>query len=30
MIVTTTPTIEGHEVQRYCGIVFAKVIWWGS
>lgn len=30
MIVTTTPTIEGQEVQRYCGIVFAKVIWWGS
>jgi len=30
MIVTTTPTVEGHDVQRYCGIVFAKVIWWGG
>ncbi|AUX70717.1 hypothetical protein CHX26_00385 [Porphyrobacter sp. HT-58-2] len=26
MIVTTTPTIEGHPIQQYCGIVTGEVI----
>lgn len=26
VIVTTTPTIEGHPIQQYCGIVTGEVI----
>lgn len=26
IIVTTTPTIEGHPIQEYCGIVVGEVI----
>ena len=26
IIVTTTPTIEGHPIQQYCGIVTGEVI----
>lgn len=27
MIVTTTTTVEGHDIQRYCGIVNGNVAW---
>lgn len=26
MIVTTTPTVEGHRITGYCGVVFGEVI----
>lgn len=26
MIVTTTPTIEGRQIEEYCGVVFGEVI----
>jgi len=26
MILTTTPTIEGHEIEQYCGVVFGEVV----
>jgi uncharacterized protein YbjQ (UPF0145 family) len=26
MLITTTPTIEGHPIQMYCGIVTSEVI----
>ncbi len=26
MIITTTPTIEGHPIQKYCGVVTGEVI----
>ncbi|MFM7867364.1 MAG: heavy metal-binding domain-containing protein, partial [Planctomycetaceae bacterium] len=26
MIVTTTSTVEGHSVQRYCGIVAGEAV----
>ncbi|MEM6476637.1 MAG: heavy metal-binding domain-containing protein [Pseudomonadota bacterium] len=26
VIVTTTPTIDGHQIQEYCGIVVGEVI----
>ena len=26
MTLTTTPQVEGHTIQRYCGVVFGEVI----
>jgi len=26
MILTTTPTVEGHEIEQYCGLVFGEVV----